>query len=40
MAQETASSISAGTYGLYAFGGVALLLFAAFLFVFNFTTFF
>jgi hypothetical protein len=40
MAQDTASTISAGTYGLYAFGGIALLLFAGFLFVFNFTSFF
>ena len=40
MAQETASGISAGTYGLYAFGAVALALFAAFIWVFNFTTFF
>jgi hypothetical protein len=40
MAQETVSGISAGTYGLYAFGAIALALFAGFLFVFNFTTFF
>jgi hypothetical protein len=40
MAQDTISGISAGTYSLYAFGATALVLFLAFLYVFNFTAFF
>jgi hypothetical protein len=34
------SEILVGPYGLHAFLGVALALFAGFLYVFNFTTFF
>ena len=40
MTQAAASRILVGRYGLRAFGAVVLALFLAFLWVFNFTTFF
>lgn len=40
MNQILASRTPIGHYGLYAFAAVVLLLFVAFLWVFNFTTFF
>jgi hypothetical protein len=40
MAQAALSKILVGPYGLHAFIAVMLGLFAAFLWVFNFTTFF
>jgi hypothetical protein len=40
MAQADVSRILIGPYGLHAFGLVALTLFVAFLWVFNFTSFF
>ena len=40
MKQSTASRILVGPYGLHAFGFVVLAFFLAFLWVFNFTTFF
>jgi hypothetical protein len=40
MTQAAISRILLGPYGLHALGGVVLALFLAFLWVFNFTTFF
>jgi hypothetical protein len=40
MAQEAISRIVVGPYGLHAFGALVLALFVAFLWVFNYTTFF
>ena len=40
MAQANALSIWIGPYGLHLAGAIALVLFAAFLWVFNFTSFF
>jgi hypothetical protein len=40
MAQAALSRLLIGPYGLHAFIGVMLALFVAFLWVFNFTTFF
>jgi hypothetical protein len=40
MTQGAVSRILIGPYGLHAFAAMALVLFLAFLWVFNFTTFF
>jgi hypothetical protein len=40
MEQSAASRVPAGPYGLYAAGGLVLVVFFAFLWAFNFTTFF
>ena len=40
MNQAAASRILIGPHGLHAIGGVLFVLFVAFLYVFNFTTFF
>jgi len=40
MEHSDSPKILAGSYGLYAFGLVALSLFLAFLWLFNFTSFF
>jgi hypothetical protein len=40
MEQSAVLRILVGPYGLHAFGGVVLVLFAVFLWAFNFTNFF